>query len=228
MLGRQVRERADAEVDADGALLVQGVARNLHHRRRKAALDHLGEIRRKVVGVGRGHLAGNLAAADDVPDRPDDAGRPARLFQDAPREERRRGLAVGARDAADGQPPRGVAGQCVRGQGECLASVAHHDKRRPRGQVYLVLDHGGPRARLKGGLHELVAVGLSAGHGDEQVPRPHAPRVVDGAQHVHVGRPDDTRSGDAPGQLAQFQALPLMPAHFVRRPTGSPGRHSPL
>ena len=125
----QVGEHGRGDVHAGGALELQRVRGDLHRARDVARVEHLAERALEVERLGRRPHDRAILPAHDRLDRPEQAAAQARALQQRPREERRRGLAVGAGDAGDPQRRRRIAVEARRGDRHRLAHVG---RPRPR------------------------------------------------------------------------------------------------
>ena len=128
---------------------------------------------------------------------------PAGRLEDAPHQERGGGLAAGARDAADLQSPRGVAGDGVCRQGQGLTGIGHHEHRHRGRRVGDPLDGDRAGPRLDGLGEKSVAVDLRAGDGDEEVAGADLAGILDGARHARVSGTHPSGPGNPFGQFAK-------------------------
>jgi hypothetical protein len=71
MVAREIGEAARGELHTVHPAECQRMARHLHHHRVHPLLDHDGEQRLQVGGLGRGERAGLFAAVDPHPDGAD-------------------------------------------------------------------------------------------------------------------------------------------------------------
>ena len=130
VVGADVEEGRNVELDAERAVVLEGLARDLH--------DHGGELRVPRVGevapqVGRlGRRVGGLGVLDPVigVDRADDAAAAgaARRVDDGAQHVGRRGLALRARDANLGHVEVWPAERAGRDERHGTAHVAHDDR----------------------------------------------------------------------------------------------------
>ena len=131
MLVRQVREDRRVIGDARDPLRGEPVGAGLDHDRLLPGLDHLAQDRLQVERAGRGVglLVAPQLVADPDADRADEAGSKAGGFERRPREERGRGLAIGAGDPDDGQLVARIAEPPRRRRSEGLGTAIDDDLR---------------------------------------------------------------------------------------------------
>jgi hypothetical protein len=183
---RQVGERADRELDAGQAVHRQRRRRHLHHHVGHAIGDHPGERLVQHLGRRRGVRRVVALAAPAVVDRADHARLVAGGAQHRLDQVRGRGLAVGAGDADQRQPPRRVIGQ-RRDRVAQRARAVGDDQLRHREPVDRGLDHHRRGAALDRGRDEGVAVAAPPAHRHEQRAGADRPRVRGHRAHLGVG-----------------------------------------
>ena len=193
VVGADVQEGGDVELDAQRAVVLERLARDLHHHGVEAGVTCVGEVAPEVGGLGRG--VGRLGVLDAVVgvDGSDDAAGLASVcsVDDVSEHVGRGRLALGARDAHLGKRAVGVAERCGGDEGHRGAHVARDDGActlRHLGKLVqagrladvghgTLLERGREVGRLEG-----------ASLAEEDVARLHEARVAGGAGHGRVGR----------------------------------------
>ena len=181
---------------ADEPALRDRDRRGLHRAGLVAGLDHRAQRALEVGRLRRRQPGGLAPAADAALDGAEQPARALRGIQDGRQQERRRRLAVRARDADEVELAARVAVERGGQPRHALARVVAQDLRHAEvGQ--LALDeqrHGAVRDR---GGREVVAVGVGSGQAAEQRPRPAALRAVGDVDDVDAGRRAGHTRGDA-------------------------------
>ena len=192
MVLAQVRERERVEAHAVEPAVVRAVRRRLERHRLVAGIDHLAEETLQVDGLRR--RVGRLAhvSADDPLDGPHQPRPPPVRLEDRAQQMGRRGLAVRAGDAGDGEPLGRRAEEGVGRDGHRGARGLDDELR--HGDVHRVLDDERGRPGRDGLGGEIVTVHARSGHAEEQRAVADAARVVgevgdlDGPSPDHVAR----------------------------------------
>jgi len=201
---REVREHRDGPVDRVGAVQLERVRAGLHRAGHVARLEHPGEGRLQVDGLGRGVRERGLLAADDALDRPEERGRPARGLEQLAHEERGGRLAVRPGHADDVQPRRRIA---VEAGGDARHRDAHVvDDHLRHAQAERALDdqrRGTARDRVG---RELMPVAGEAGHAEEERPGPDEAVVEGEPGDVHRGQPFPCQHVELHGPQSRWRA----------------------
>ena len=167
----EVGEGSDGEVGAPGALEIKGMRAHFHSHHGAAGIAHpreqllqIGRFRRRMVGLL--HDPGDLVAHGA-----DHAAAVARHLGDVLHEVGRGGLAIGARNAHEGEALRGMVVEGCRRAGHGLAGVGHHHLGHVSGigQVHLALGHERRGAPIDSVLGEGVPVHHIADDAEEHV-----------------------------------------------------------
>ncbi len=186
-----VQEAAQLKLHAVAALVLEGLARDLHDERAERGVARVGEVAPEVGRLGRGVSRGAVLHAVVGPDRADDAAAALAqgVLEDGANHIGAGGLALGARDAHDGQrqvwPGEGLG----RDERHGAAHVARDDGRAARSGLRqlvgaLGLADVGDGAGLDG--RGEVAALEGAALAEEDVARAHEARVAGGAGHGNV------------------------------------------
>jgi hypothetical protein len=198
LVGHEVRENAEGELDPGDALEQDAVRGHLHHDGRRAVGGHAAQraVDRRRLRRRHPRLHDVLAEADaERADEPDLV--PAGL-ESRPREEGGGRLAEGAGHADQVDAARRVAVQLRGEEGERAARLGHDQRRRARRGLARADRRGAAGEGLRNERH---ALRVRTGDGDEDVPACDAARVVGHAAHLHI-LPLDA-AADGARELAQ-------------------------
>ena len=125
MILREVGENADVVGDTVGAVLIEGVGRNLHDDRFRALVTQLREQFLQFVGFGRGVIARNRLAIQFRAERANRADRFSRRPQNRGDHAGRRRFAIRAGDTDHLHRVRRVSEERTGEQRERVACVLH-------------------------------------------------------------------------------------------------------
>ncbi len=192
MVARQIGEGRRAELEAVEAELVEAVARRLERDMVDAApREHL-QLAVQRDRVGRGERARMLEIGADDADGTEAHGASAETLPDLAREDRDRGLAVGAGDGDQHLRLRRVEARCHARETASRVGIeddAHWRRAlRQRGDARGVVGEHGDGAARHRVVDEAAAVDAAAGQRREQEAGPNVARIGGQAADVGIAR----------------------------------------
>jgi hypothetical protein len=176
MILAQVGEDQYPKADTEQALERRSVRGGFERARAVARLEHLAEGSLEVDRLAGRTDGGATLASDPVLDRAEEAGTAAGRREDREEEEGGRRLPVRACGAGDFELARRLSEEGIGCKGHGLPGVA--DEELGHRQIERALDDERDRTVGNGVGGKIVAVGLVAGHADEERPGSDAARVV--------------------------------------------------